>query len=312
MISYGPVPSRRLGRSLGINNIPSVKVCPYSCIYCQVGLTRHLSTVREDLYDTEVVFTEVSQHLSKLKEQELPDYLTIVANGEPTLDRNLGKTIARLKNLNIPVAVITNAALLWQEEVRVDLNLADWVSVKVDTADRDVWKVLNRPNKGLDFNVCEQGLLQFSSEYQGKLATETMLVAGVNDATDHLYQTAELVARVKPSVAYISVPTRPPSLSTVRPPDESVINEAYQIYTVRGLKTELLLGFEGVKIGYTGNALEDILNTCSVHPLREDAMTKLLERDHAEMYLLESLINGGYIQRVTYQHNRFYIRKFHV
>lgn len=312
MISFGPVPSRRLGRSLGINNIPSVKVCPYSCIYCQVGLTRHLSIVREDFYDPDVIFGEVSQHLTKLKELEYPDYLTFVANGEPTLDRNLGRSIARLKELNIPIAVITNGALLWHEEVRDDLSLADWVSVKVDTADREVWEVLNRPNNSLVFNRCEEGLLQFASAYAGILATETMLVSGVNDAKGQLQRTAEVVAEVKPLVAYLSIPTRPPSVATVQSPDAPDINKAFQIFSQTGLNTELLLGFEGATMGHTGNAIEDILNICSVHPLREDAMDALMEKDHADKYLLESLIKGGYLQKVTYQGNSFYIRKYHV
>ncbi len=312
MITFGPVPSRRLGRSLGINNIPSVKKCPYSCIYCQVGITRNLSLTREKFYDPETIFLETKSHLSKLEEKDWPDYLTFVANGEPTLDQNLGEAILRLKKLNIPVAVITNGALLWQQQVREDLSHADWVSVKVDSAEERVWKEINRPIWSLEFELYREGLLQFSKEYKGKLVTETMLVHEVNDKPEILQQTAVLVVLLKPSMAYLSIPTRPPALKSVKAPDEERISEAYHIYSAQKLQTELLIGFEGANIGFTGNALEDILNTCAVHPIRKDAMAQLLEKDHADPYLLESLISGGYIKQIQYKSETFYIRRFHI
>lgn len=311
MISFGPIPSRRLGKSLGINNIPSAKKCSYSCIYCQVGITRKLSITRTNFFDPEVIFTEVQKHLDNLQEADRPDYLTFVANGEPTLDINLGKSIAKLKTFNIPIAVITNASLLADKQVRDDLKLADWVSVKVDANNEDTWEAINRPFGSLDFKEHVKGLLQFSAEYKGKLVTETMLVQGINDSTAILNQTAGLIAQLKPSVAYISIPTRPPALSWVKPPDETVINEAWQIFSDVGLNTELILGFEGINTGYTGNAMEDIINICTVHPIREDTMQELLRKDNADHTILTTLIHGEYIQQVTYGSNKFYIRKFH-
>ena len=118
MISFGPVPSRRLGKSLGINNIISPKVCSYSCIYCQVGETRVLSIKRESFFEPSVIFEKVEQHIKKLRKENYPDYLTFVSNGEPTLDKNLGVSIGLLKSLEIPIAVITNASLLFDETVR--------------------------------------------------------------------------------------------------------------------------------------------------------------------------------------------------
>lgn len=311
MISFGPIPSRRLGKSLGINNIPSAKKCSYSCIYCQVGITRKLSITRKIFFDPEVIFTEVQKHLASLKEADKPDYLTFVANGEPTLDINLGKSIEKLKAFNIPIAVITNASLLANQQVRGDLMLADWVSVKVDAANDETWKAINRPFGSLNFNEYTEGLLQFSSDYKGKLVTETMLVQGINDNTTILKQTAGLIAQLKPFIAYISIPTRPPALSWVKPPDETVINEAYQIFSDEGLNAELILGFEGTNTGYTGNAMEDIINICTVHPIREDTMQELLRKNNADSTILTMLIHGDYIQQVKYGSNTFYIRKFH-
>jgi len=312
MISFGPVPSRRLGKSLGINNIPSKKGCSYSCIYCQVGVTKEFSITREHFYEPEIIFKEVQKHLKKLKVTDKPDYLTFVANGEPTLDINLGKSIIRLKEFNIPIAVITNASLLIQPQVREELNLADWVSIKIDANDETIWRKLNRPSAGLDFEKHVKALLQFSSEYKGKLMTETMLVQGVNDSPAILQQTARLISKINPSIAYISIPTRPPALSTVKAPDELVLNEAYQIFSEAGQKVELLLGFEGTNAGFTGNAIEDIINICTVHPIREDTMLELLINDNADSTILNSLILGKYVRQVQYNSNYFYIRQFHV
>jgi wyosine [tRNA(Phe)-imidazoG37] synthetase (radical SAM superfamily) len=312
MISFGPIPSRRLGKSLGISNIPSQKICSYSCIYCQVGLTKKYSTTRAAFYEPAVIYTEVQNHLKKLKDGDKPDYLTFVANGEPTLDSNLGKAIKLLKTLNIPIAVITNASLLSSQEVRKDLSLADWVSIKIDANNEVVWKEINRPHALLDFSEYVDSLLQFSSEYKGKLVTETMLVEGVNDTPDLLHKTAELVALVNPSIAYISIPTRPPAISTVIASCENVINEAYQIFLENKLNAELILGFEGTNTGFTGNAIEDIINICTVHPIREDTMMELLKKDNAGTEVLDSLVYNEYITKTKYKSKTFYLRKFHV
>jgi wyosine [tRNA(Phe)-imidazoG37] synthetase (radical SAM superfamily) len=312
MISFGPVPSRRLGKSLGINNIPSKKVCSYSCIYCQVGVTKEFSIAREQFYEPEIIFNVVQKHLEKLKEADKPDYLTFVSNGEPTIDINLGKSIKRLKELHIPIAVITNGSLLTNKKVRDDLHLADWISVKIEANDKTIWKAVNRPSEWIDFEKHNKGFLQFSSEYKGKLITETMLVQGVNDSPAILKQTARLISQINPYIAYISVPTRPPTLSRVKAPDELVINEAYQVFSEKELKVELLLGFEGTNAGFTGNAIEDIINICSVHPIREDTMKELLVNDNADTSILNSLMVGKYVRRVQYNSKYFYIRQFHV
>lgn len=310
MISFGPIPSRRLGKSLGINNITSTKTCSYSCIYCQVGLTHNYSFEREVFYEPSVIFDEVQEHLSKLAQSDKPDYLTFVANGEPTLDIHLGESIEKLKILNIPIAVITNASLLNDPQVREELQLADWVSVKIDVGNESIWKKINRPLAKVDFKEYVKGLITFSKEFKGILVSETMLVEGVNDNAKDVLQTAALVSTVNPSIAYISVPTRPPALNLVVPPNELIVNEAYQIFSDKGINTELILGFEGTHTGFTGNALEDIINICSVHPIREDTMQELLKKNQVDQTILETLLYNKYVQKIEYNSNTFYIRKF--
>jgi len=312
MISFGPIPSRRLGKSLGINNIPSRKVCSFSCVYCQVGITKEFSIARRNLYEPDVIYKEVQKHLRSLATKDKPDYLTFVANGEPTLDINLGKSIEKLKKLNIPIAVITNGSLLNIRQVRDDLKLADWVSIKVDANNEHAWKTINSPITGLSFNRHIEGLLQFASEYKGKFVTETMLVEGINDKAEVLNQTSDLIKQINPSLAYISVPTRPPAISDIKAPTEPAINEAFQIFSSKGLNVELLLGFEGTNTGFTGNAIEDIINICTVLPIREDTMLELLSKDKADSSLLDSLLHDKLIKKVCYKSDNFYIRQFHV
>lgn len=310
MISFGPIPSRRLGKSLGVNNIPSAKVCSYSCIYCQIGPTNKYETKCREFYKPDVIFAQVSKHLSSLKGNDMPEYLTFVSNGEPTLDINLGKSIEKLKGLNIPVAVITNGSMLSIQQVRDNLNLADWVSIKIDTYDENIWKIINGPAVNLDFYKLMSGYFRFASDFKGKLVTETMLVAGVNDSAENIRKTAKLVKELNPEIAYISVPTRPPALKSVTAPDETAITQAFQIFSENNINTELLLGFEGTNTGFTGNAIEDIINICTVHPIREDTMSELLSKDKADISLLDTLLNDKYIQKVSYQSDVFYIRQF--
>ena len=310
MISFGPVPSRRLGKSLGINNVAFGKVCSYSCVYCQVGITHKFSNQRQKFYDPEVICSEVKKQMAKLSVADQPDYLTFVANGEPTLDINLGRSIEKLKLFNIPVAVITNASLLIDPQVRADLLPADWVSVKIDAGNEDVWKKLNRPADKIDFEMYVKGLITFSNVYKGKLVSETMLVKGLNDTPEELNQVVTVLKSVQPSIAYISVPTRPPAVKSVLPPDEEDINLAYQLFSENQLKTELILGFEGTDTGFTGNAIDDILNICSVHPIREDTMDELLKKNQADRGILAKLLDDNYIKRTEYKSNVFYIRKF--
>ena len=198
MISFGPVPSRRLGKSLGINNIISPKVCSYGCIYCQVGKTTRKSIKRETFFKPETIYENVEKHIKQLSKDNYPDYLTFVSNGEPTLDINLGKAIELLKSLEIPIAVITNASLLFNKQVRDDLHLADWVSLKMDAGDNDTWQKINRPAPGLDFDKTIESINLFADEYKGILCTETMLIDGINDTVENITNVSELIKRINP------------------------------------------------------------------------------------------------------------------
>jgi wyosine [tRNA(Phe)-imidazoG37] synthetase (radical SAM superfamily) len=312
MISFGPVPSRRLGKSLGINNIISPKACSYGCIYCQVGKTSRKSIKRETFFEPESIYDNVIQHINRLTPDNYPDYLTFVSNGEPTLDINLGRSIMLLKKTGIPVAVISNASLLIYDSVKEELGQADWVSLKMDAGTGKTWNLINSPAEGLDFEKHLENIIQFAGNYKGLLRTESMLVDGINDTEEELLIIARLIKMINPGKAYLSVPIRPPAEKSVKPPDPEKLNRAWQIFTSENINTELLTGFEGSDTGFTGNIYEDILNITAVHPLREDTLLKLLEKDNADFQIVESLINQKLIRQTFYKGKKFYLREYHI
>ncbi|HHO48374.1 MAG TPA: radical SAM protein [Desulfobacteraceae bacterium] len=308
-ITFGPVPSRRLGRSLGVNNIPP-KICSYSCIYCQVGGTNALRIDRQPFYEPEEIRREVEGRLRRLEELgESVDYLAFVPDGEPTLDSNLGRTIDLLRPLGVKTAVISNSSLLWMESVRDDLARADWVSLKVDAASADVWRRVNRPHRGLELPVIHEAMFRFAGEYRGVLVTETMLIRGVNDSPDQVEEAACLVERLQPAKAYLSIPTRPPLERWAVPPDDDVLTMAWQVFSRHLADVECLFGYEGDAFTVTGNVGEDLLNIVAVHPMREEAVRKFLAKAGADWALIDKLVSHGRLRTAVYEGQRYYLRR---
>lgn len=306
---FGPVPSRRLGQSLGIGNVLP-KTCSYSCVYCQVGPTPATEIEPRTIWPHGVVVEAVGRHVQKLRARgERVDYLTFVPDGEPTLDRDLGEEIDGLRALGIPIAVITNGSLTWRPEVRTALGKADWVSLKVDAADEATWRRVNRPYAGLDFAAVQDGMLQFAGSFRGELATETMLVRNVNDGDDVVEHTAAFVARLHPHIAYIAAPTRPPAEPWVAPATEEATNHAFQCFAARLPRVELITGFEGTGFGATGDAVQDLLGITAVHPMRDDAARALIEKCNASPSVIDRLIADGQLRAVTYEGHTFYVRR---
>lgn len=307
-IVFGPIPSRRLGRSMGINNIPP-KVCSYSCIYCQIGVTNSMSITRKGFYLPDEIFNVVSEKINKLQQAgEQIDYLTFVPDGEPTLDINLGKTIELLKPLGIKIAVITNSSLLWDEEVRKDLMKADWVSVKIDTVNKKIWHKIDRPNGMLELQEIISGIKTFASSFKGMLVTETMLVKGINDDVDSLQRTAQLIKKINPVTAYILVPTRPPAEKFVEPPSEENFNLTYQIFRDFINEVELLAYNEGTNFSYSSDAEKELLSILAVHPMRKDAIETFLSKADSDWDLIENLINLNVLKEVSYSGYKYFVK----
>lgn len=309
MLTFGPVPSRRLGRSLGINNIPP-KTCSFSCLYCQVGRTDRMQISRQSFYDPKIIFTDVKRKIEEIAAlEESIDFLSFVPDGEPSLDINLGRAIDLLRPLGVKIAVISNATLIWQKSVRNDLSKADWLSLKVDAVSKDIWRRINRPHYDLDLHLIMDSMLKFAEEYEGDLITETMLVQGVNDSTESIKAVADFLGQLQPAKAYLAIPTRPPAETKVYPPTENLLNMAYQVVSSRLENVKCLFGYEGNDFSLTGNVAEELLNIIAVHPMREEAVQEFLDKAGADWTLVDKLIIQDSLFVTNYGGEKFYIRR---
>jgi len=309
MLTFGPVPSRRLGRSIGINNIPP-KLCTYSCCYCQLGRTRHYRAARRKYHDPRKIVRDAEIRLKKATGKgEKVDIFTFVPDGEPTLDSRLGQEIESVRDLGVPVAVITNSSLLDLADVRDDLGKADVVSIKVDTVTSGVWERVNDPADSLKLDGILDGIRRFSGSFRGRLITETMLIEGINTHREEMERVARFISTLSVERSYITSPTRPPTAGWVRPPDERALATAFRAFEERGIDTECIVGYEGNDFASTGDFAADLLNITSVHPMRKTAVEELLSRSGGDWDTVENLINGEKLVRLEFEGEVFFVRR---
>lgn len=311
MVVFGPVPSRRLGRSLGINNIP-FKNCTYNCIYCQLGKTKLRCTNRKTFYSPVLIYQKVKEKLDFLNaHHEMIDYLTFVADGEPTLDHCLEETIDCLVSFGLKIAVITNSSLLRDEEVQKALFKCDLVSLKLDAGSFEKWKKINRPPEVFAWDDFYYGVRDFVKKFSGECITETMLIKGVNDSPDDLEQIGLILQSIHPHICYISVPTRPPAEKWVSSPSEGQLLSAYQVLS--GIKeiqsVKFLIDYEGNEFTPGQSIERDLLAIVSVHPMREEAINRYLERSHSNWGVVHKLVADKQIVYIDYQGERYYLRQ---
>jgi wyosine [tRNA(Phe)-imidazoG37] synthetase (radical SAM superfamily) len=262
-------------------------------------------------YEPEDIFNSVGKQVKKaIKKGESIDYLTFVSDGEPTLDVNLGYEIDLMKSLGIKIGIITNASLVFREDVRTDLMKADWVSLKFDSILEKCWRKINRPHRGLELSLIFRGMQDFSKIFPGELVTETMLVQGIGIDTDILKEMVDFLARLNPAKAYLAIPTRPPAESWVRPPTPEDINVAFQVFREKLDQVEYLIGYEGNAFAFTGNVEEDLLSITSVHPMRESAVGEFLKRADADWSIVHQLIAQSKLVEVDYEGQKFYLKYF--
>lgn len=308
-IVFGPVPSRRLGKSIGVNHIPP-KVCSYACVYCQLGKAIRMDHISHGFYDWEEVVKEIKNHVAEIeKGKEHIDYIAFVPDGEPTLDKNLGKILHGIHDLPYKKAVITNGSLLNIPEVRAVLYNFDWVSIKVDAITEQVWQKIDHPHRKLNLDDIHQGILEFAAQYTGALVSETMLIEGLNTGQEELLEIANFLSKLKPSTAYIAIPTRTPAHKNVKPANENQINRAFQIFSEKLNKIECLIGHEGDDFAHTGNAKSDILSITAVHPMREDSLKYFLKEASETWSLVDDLLKQELLLETEFNGNRFYVRK---
>ncbi len=206
---YGPVPSRRLGRSLGVDLVPP-KICTYDCVYCQVGKTTGRTLQRKEYIPTGEVLEEVRNFLSK--GDASIDHFSLSGSGEPTLHSQIGLVIKGIKGMSpIPVAVLTNGSLFYLEEVRDDLRQADIILPSLDAVSKEVFTRINRPHKGISVEMVIEGLVEFRKVYQGQIWLEILFCKGINDGENELHQMKRAVDRIQPDRIHINTVVRPPT-----------------------------------------------------------------------------------------------------
>ena len=277
---FGPIPSRRLGRSLGISPLPK-KTCNYSCIYCQLGRTDHMTNERQEFYKTEEILKEFQTYL---KDSDKFDIVTIVGEGEPTLCSNLGELICRLKELTKkPIAVITNGALLSDEKVREELCYADMVLPSLDAYNQEIAKKIDRPYGTIQFEEEFQGLVEFSNMYEGELWLEIMLIDGINDDKDSITEFQKRLKQIHYDRLYLNTPVRPPAEEGV-----NVVSSERMKYAVEelgGISIDMLSsGSFFSEIEDTYEAVKSIIGR---HPMNQFELDGFLEsrncKNRAEM-----------------------------
>jgi len=289
-----------------VNHIPP-KHCSYACSYCQVPCVTRMTVMRQEFYPPEVVVAEVRQRVAECRRLGQPiDIVSFVPDGEPTLDLHLGEAISGVRELGIRVAVLTNGTLLWRTDVRRELAAADLVGVKVDAVTEVPWRRVNRPSPQLQLDWVLAGIADFARDFRGELITETMLVAGANDDEGSVRAVAEFVAGLNPARSYLSLPTRPPLESGVRPPAQEVVVSCYAAMREWLPGVELLGAEVPGEFGRTGGVLDDLLGILIIHPMLQEAVQAYLQRAGLELDALGPLLAAGTVQRIAYRDQWFY------
>jgi wyosine [tRNA(Phe)-imidazoG37] synthetase (radical SAM superfamily) len=203
---FGPVPSRRLGLSLGVDIVP-LKSCTLDCVYCQLGKSSNLTNERQDFVPVAEV---LSQLKAKLDEGVKADYITISGSGEPTLNLSIGKIIDGIRELTkTPIAILTNGTLLFDPAVRADCAKADVVLPSLDAGDPDTFAKINRPHKAIHFDAIVEGLCQFRKEFKGQIWLEVFIVEGINTADAQLENISKIIGRIRPDKVQLNTAVRP-------------------------------------------------------------------------------------------------------
>ena len=281
---YGPVPSRRMGKSLGISPIPE-KTCNYSCVYCQLGRTNHLTNTREEFFPLSEILEELNDYSTKGQEF---DVISIVGEGEPTLYSRLGELIQGIKDmLDKPVAVITNGALLYDKNLREELMSADMVLPSVDAYNESIYKKIDRPYGKLHFNEVSAGLIEFSKEYKGQLYLEIMLVDGINSSDEDIQGFKEYLKEINYDKLYINTPVRPPAESNVKAVGHERISHA--VKELNGISIDMLAS--GSFYSDTLDTYDAVLSISSRHPLSHFELISFLSSRGLDKKAIDDIIN---------------------
>lgn len=294
---YGPVPSRRLGRSLGIDLVPR-KVCSYDCIYCQLGRTTEKTVTRHPYVSADTVLQQFRRRLEGGLDA---DYLTLGGSGEPTLNRDIGEIISVLKaNSEIPVAVLTNSSLLWDPGVQEALLRSDVVLPSLDAYDTRTFERINRPHAGITYETMLKGLIEFRRSYGGAMWLEIFALKGLNAHPAGAERFRELISRINPDKVHVNTAVRP----TCEPYAQRIEDEELTRFCqILGDKAEVIVPFEGMRSREEGSGTErNLLNLLARRPCTLSDIALSLNMDEEKLltyieplmnnHIIESAVNG--------------------
>ncbi len=294
---YGPVPSRRLGRSLGVDLVP-FKTCSYDCIYCQLGRTTCKTVEQKEWMPLEKIWQELQTRLFKQ-----PDFITLGGSGEPTLFSRTGELIDRIKTMTkIPVAILTNGSLLWKENVRKQLLKADLVIPSLDAGDEEMFQAVNRPQADITFRKMLEGLIRFRQEYQGQYWLEVLLIEGYTATETEAAKIAKCAALIKPKRIQLNTVTRPPAEKFALNVSPTRLTELAKLFNPTA---EVIADFENSSqpAEFSANR-EEILNLLRRRPcslsdianglgLHRNEVLKHIEKMAAQNQITKSSIKGA-------------------
>ena len=295
---YGPVPSRRLGRSLGVDLVP-FKTCTYDCVYCQLGPTTHKTATRERWVEPSRVLEQVRGRLASR-----PDVIALAGSGEPTLYAGLGEVIEGIKAMaDVPLVVITNGSLLGRPDVQRDLAGADVVLPSLDAGDDASYRAVNRPHESLGFDELVEGMAAFSASFSGEIWLEVMLLDGVTGTGAMVEKFARLAARIGPDRIQLNTVVRPPAEQGARPVSPESLEHFASAFTPRA---EVIAGAPGLDPDQEATA-GDVLSLVSRRPCTvTDVAAGLGLHQNTALKALTALVERGEAERRNHGGGVFY------
>jgi len=260
---FGPVPSRRLGLSLGVNIIPH-KTCSYNCVYCEVGRTNNLTIERKSFYDPEDIKKEFLENIDKMGHI---DFVTFSGSGEPTLNKDIGNLIRFVKSKGFKTCVLTNGSLLFMDDVKRDLMAADVVIPSLDSARLESFLKVNRPCRGLGLEKIIRGLADFSKVFSGEIWLEVLFVKGVNDSRDDLDALVEAIGLIVPDRVQIGTVDRPPADEWVERLDDDSMMDIYTYMSAKlSVEVDLISGFSKENDRFYQDIERSIVKLINIRP----------------------------------------------
>lgn len=279
--TFGPVPSRRLGISLGVDIIP-YKTCTLDCVYCECGKTTDLRVKRKRFVDPGAVLEEIKEVVSG---DQLIEYITFSGSGEPTLNKDIGHIIREIKKItDTPTAVLTNGTLLPLKEVRDDLSEADLVLPSLDAVSPPVFSEINRPHGELGIGSVIGGLIEFRNEYRGRIWLEVFIARGINDSEEELEKIYRVIKKIRPDKVQLNSLDRPPAYEDILPVEIGTLESIEEKWADLPVEIIKRIRRRDEISSFSRNLESNILNTIVRRPLTMEDLEALTGKNRLELY----------------------------